>query len=563
MENRTLSILIPARCEEFLGQTIQNILENIEANTEIIVVLDGKWPTTAIPDNDRVTLVYLPEAIGQRKAINLACKLSRAKYMMKLDAHCAMSKGFDRIMIEDMQDDWTMVPKMYNLHAFNWKCKKCGNQWYQGPTPRHCQTNLGRHKSEINNQCDGTDFERIMTWERNTSPETTSMLFNPAELKFGYWGGYKLKQVGDLVETMTLLGACWMLTREKYWELNICDENHGSWGQQGTEVACKTWLSGGGLICNKKCWFAHMFRTQGGDFGFPYPNGGVSSARKYSKDLWMNNRFEKQIHPLHWLIEKFWPIEGWKEEDLNAVREAGKSFGVKIESVPKKKGIIFYTDNQLNLRIAHRVQKQLKNIGLPIVSSSLKPMPHFGDNIYLPLKRGYLTMFRQILAALEKSDFDIVYLCEHDVFYPKEHFEFTPSKRDTIYYDINVYKLRDDGVALWVNNCRQVSGICAFRDSLIKHYKERVDYVTKNGYDRNMGFEPATHGRVQWEYKMTSESWMSSVPMIDIRHDGNLTPNRWSKDKFRNQKNTEGWKFVDEISGYGKLKDFFSDILKK
>jgi glycosyltransferase involved in cell wall biosynthesis len=36
-----LSILIPARNEEFLGQTIQNILDNIEANTEVIAVLDG------------------------------------------------------------------------------------------------------------------------------------------------------------------------------------------------------------------------------------------------------------------------------------------------------------------------------------------------------------------------------------------------------------------------------------------------------------------------------------------------------------------------------------------
>jgi len=57
-----------------------------------------------------------------------------------------------------------------------------------------------------------------------------------------------------------------MLTREKYWELNICDESLGSWGSQGIEVACKTWLSGGKCLVNHSTWYAHMFRTQGGDF---------------------------------------------------------------------------------------------------------------------------------------------------------------------------------------------------------------------------------------------------------------------------------------------------------
>ena len=36
-----LSLLIPARSEMFLSQTIENILENIEGDTEVIAVLDG------------------------------------------------------------------------------------------------------------------------------------------------------------------------------------------------------------------------------------------------------------------------------------------------------------------------------------------------------------------------------------------------------------------------------------------------------------------------------------------------------------------------------------------
>ena len=133
-----LSILIPARREMFLAKTIENILENIEADTEIIAVLDGAPADPPIPDHPRVTSLYHQESIGQRAATNDAARLARGKYVMKLDAHCSVDKGFDRIMIDGMHDDWTMVPIMRNLHAFDWVCKKCGHRRYQGRTPTEC-----------------------------------------------------------------------------------------------------------------------------------------------------------------------------------------------------------------------------------------------------------------------------------------------------------------------------------------------------------------------------------------------------------------------------------------
>jgi hypothetical protein len=110
-----------------------------------------------------------------------------------------------------------------------------------------------------------------------------------------------------------------MMERKRYWALDGLDEKHGSWGQMGVEIACKSWLSGGAQKVNKKTWFAHMFRTQPG-FGFPYPNPGTG-ARKYSRDLWLNNKWSKQQNKLSWLLDKFWPIKGWTEEDLKVVKE--------------------------------------------------------------------------------------------------------------------------------------------------------------------------------------------------------------------------------------------------
>jgi len=126
-----------------------------------------------------------------------------------------------------------------------------------------------------------------------------------------------LEETG-ITETMSLQGSCFMLTREKYWELNICGEELGNWGNQGIEVACKTWLSGGRVMCNHNTWYAHLFRTQGGDFGFPYPISGRETQRTKAnvKNLLWNNKFDKQIHPVSWLIDKFYPVQGWSDEAL-------------------------------------------------------------------------------------------------------------------------------------------------------------------------------------------------------------------------------------------------------
>jgi len=293
-----LSILIPARNEMFLARTIEDILGHMEGNTEIIAVMDGQWTEPPVQDHERVQLIYHSESIGQRAATNEAARLSSGKYLMKCDAHCAFDQGFDVKMIADMQPDWTMVPVMRNLHAFDWVCPG-GHRRYQGP-------------SGICTEC-GQPTERDVVWIAKKNPQSTSYRFDK-DLHFQYWREYKEHQKGDLVESMSLQGSCFMVTREKYFELDLCDEAHGSWGQQGTEVACKTWLSGGRVVVSKKTWYAHLFRTQGGDFGFPYPNPGIGKAREYSRDLWLNNKWDKAIHPLSWLIERFAPVPDWSGE---------------------------------------------------------------------------------------------------------------------------------------------------------------------------------------------------------------------------------------------------------
>ncbi len=547
-----LSVIIPSRCEMFLSKTIENILENIEGKTEIIVVCDGNWPDPPVADNPKVTLIYHPQSIGQRAATNEAAKLSRAKFIMKCDAHCSFDKGFDVKLMADCEYDWTIVPRMYNLHAFDWKCKKCGDGRYQGPTPTSCP------------KCDNkTDFERVILWKEKRNPESDFFRFDK-ELHFQYWREFKKRPEGqgDIAPTMSLLGACWFMHRQRYWDLDGSDESHGSWGQMGTEIACKSWLSGGKLMVNKKTWFSHMFRTQGGDFGFPYPNPGIKKARNRSRELWLENKWSKAKYPLSWLIEKFAPVPDWEVMPKIEPVKVESPRVKPTEDIKPTKGLVYYTDNRLDNKIMDVVQKNLEQSrnGHRIVSVSLKPI-NFGENIVLPLNRGHLTMAKQQLAGLEALDTDIVFFVEHDVIYPTCHFDFIPPKKDVFYYNLNWWKVRTtDGQALHFK-AKQVSGLCAYRNILIDYYRNRVKMIESGEIGGRRHFEPGGHQRDAYN-KLTNlgfDTWFSEIPYVDIRHKDVVTRNIFDPSGYRGQ--VTDWTMADEIPFWGKTKGRFNEFL--
>jgi hypothetical protein len=227
---------------------------------------------------------------------------------MKADAHCAFDEGFDVKLMKDYEPDWTLVPIMYNLHGFDWKCKNCGDRTYQGPDLEICET---CHKNH--------GFDMVVVWQPRWRRVTYSWRFDK-NLRFQYWPRHRERaetRRGQFIETMSLIGACFFMSRDRYWELDGLDENHGSWGQLGTEIACKSWLSGGKLLTAKRTWFSHMFRTRNKGFSFPYPMSGkaIEKAREYSVDLWTNNKWPKAIHEFEWLIDKFKPIPDWHDDE--------------------------------------------------------------------------------------------------------------------------------------------------------------------------------------------------------------------------------------------------------
>lgn len=314
---RDLSIIIPALNEQFLSRTIEDILSNIEGDTEVIALCDGYWPNPGVKDNPRVTLIHHTEPMGQRQSTNEGVRLSTAKFVMKCDAHCAFDRGFDIKLMSNCEKDWTVVPSMKRLHVYDMICQECGNRMYQD-------------KGGICDKCGSENTKQEMVWQNRRGKAVDYMWFD-TEFKFSYFDNNYLRPYGPdakvkyhhkhrdwakdkITDQMVCIGACWMMHRERYWEIGGMDENHGSWGQMGVELACKSWLSGGRQVVNRNTWFAHLFRTTK-KLGFPYHLSGkaIQKARKYSQNIWTNNLWDKAVHPLSLMIKKFAPLPGWDE----------------------------------------------------------------------------------------------------------------------------------------------------------------------------------------------------------------------------------------------------------
>jgi len=326
-----LSVIIPSRNEElYLNKTISNVLENAKGDIEVVTILDGWQPSERIEDK-RVVYIDHKESTGQRASINEGVEVSTGNYMMKLDAHCAVGPDFDRILIRDCEYDMTMIPAMFNLDILTWQ-------------PRYFDDwNYAIKKGKLN-------CYMFIGWK----DDRMRALYYPGKLRKELHKKEKDKPIGD---TMCCMGPGFFMHTDRFWELDGCDEGHGQWGQQGVEIACKAWLSGGRLVTNKDTWFAHYFRgggvPEGHKKGFPYhiKQQAINKARDYSEDLWLNDKWPKQERSMEWLVKKFNPPtwEGWydiplawnKCEGKERIEFSGKLYQHihRMNNLPEWKGI--------------------------------------------------------------------------------------------------------------------------------------------------------------------------------------------------------------------------------
>lgn len=258
-----LSILIPSRNEIFLQKTIDDLQEHIEDDTEIIVGLDG-W---TIPINkewqpkfpERIKWIIETEGIGQRAMTNKLAKMSEAEYIMKIDAHCSFSQGFDVELLSKIDDKTIMAPYLLKLNP-DWSII---------------------HKPANSAYC----FDTNLVFQYNREAENKELLN----------------------ETMCLQGSAWVISRKNYWDWNICEESLGNWGGQAAELGIKAYLNGGRCITNKNCYYAHLFREKEEEFPYQRNKEIIKETLAELRERYLNKK-------LAGLIEKFnYPCDWTKE----------------------------------------------------------------------------------------------------------------------------------------------------------------------------------------------------------------------------------------------------------
>jgi len=290
-----LSVLIPSISDRYLQQTIDEMFTKATGEVEVIVVLEGYWPKPLLKPQKNLVLIHRGRQHGMKSNINSAVRVAKGDYIMKIDEHCMIAKGFDEALKADCESNWLVVPSRYALDADKWKRGR-------GPTEYLYLTYPYKHDDLY-----GVGFHG-RKW---TGKDMGKSEFYRKE------SDNKDKLIDDI---MAFQGSCYFMHKQHWVDIDGLDETKSQFWQEATELLFKTWLSGGRVIRNKKTWYAHMHKTpKTSDIRFRLSKGEKVRTEEEVADYWMNNKWEKQTRNMDWFVNKFWPIPEWPE-DWDAVK---------------------------------------------------------------------------------------------------------------------------------------------------------------------------------------------------------------------------------------------------
>lgn len=284
-----VSIIIPSRNERFLVPTVADVLRQARGDVEVVVVLDGYWPDPPVPSDPRVKLLHRGTAQGMRPGINAAAAMATGDYLMKCDAHCSFSEGFDVALAAQCEGDWVVVPRRDRLDPEAWTLQASGKppidaHYLSYPYERPGDWSCGLH---------GT------VWTQRAAA----------------------RQAVLLDEEMSSQGSCWFMTRGQWGRIGPLDSvNYGNFIQEFQEVGLKTWLGGGAVMVNKAVTYLHLHK--GRTYGRGYSMAGFNheAGRDFCTDYWMHDRWAGRVRGLRWLIERFAPVPTWPADLDEAFR---------------------------------------------------------------------------------------------------------------------------------------------------------------------------------------------------------------------------------------------------
>lgn len=209
-----------------LEKTVQSLWEKAEGNIEVLSEID--------------------RGLGQRGVTTKLVRKSEGDIVMKCDAHCSFSQGWDRAIERAVNDKNIVAPILLPLDKDTW-------------------TINGKKQMK----------------------------------QFRFGRDYVMRHHdGDAGETMCLQGSCWALRKENYMAWELGDEDMPSWGAQGVELGIKAFLNGGYCLTISDAYYGHVFKEKEEDFLY---DRGLNPGKAATETLKI--KYPPEI--IYGLIQKF------------------------------------------------------------------------------------------------------------------------------------------------------------------------------------------------------------------------------------------------------------------
>lgn len=282
-----ISVVIPSRSDQWLQKTVDDLFNKAEGEVEVIVVYDGRWADPILRDDPRLVQIHhgmLSDNLGMRASINAGVAVSRGDYLMVIDEQCMVSQGYDVRLSSICEDNWVIIPRRKRLEPETWTLINDGRpdidyMYTEYPYAKPYDKTQGLHGAE---------------WKR---PERKDL---------------------EIDDTPTCQGSCYFMSR-KWWDEIIGELDstfYGPFTMEAQEISLKTWLSGGRVVVDKGCYYAHWHKGSKGR-GYAFTNAqykkhqeSMERGRLYAINYWLYTTDFK--YDWNWFVtEKFPDMPGW------------------------------------------------------------------------------------------------------------------------------------------------------------------------------------------------------------------------------------------------------------
>jgi GT2 family glycosyltransferase len=242
------SVVIAAHNEgDRLWRTVQSIRETtVGLGIEIVVADDASSDDSLAQLRQRfprVRVVSHPKRLGCSPTKDLGARRSRGDVIVFLDGHCKPEPGaIERLVsdVEDLDGKAILMPVVPVLDE---------EQWTNSPTTF------------------GTGF-----WLRLE------------DFACGWADFRSLRPHGTFMESPSLVGCCFAISRKLYLRLRGFDRHMRQWGVEDIDLGLKAWLLGHSTLLTRS-WIGHRFRKTFDNYPVDDSEPVVSAMRMARKNF--------------------------------------------------------------------------------------------------------------------------------------------------------------------------------------------------------------------------------------------------------------------------------------